>query len=302
MMMKTANMIIRTPLLPLILAIVGFSATPAIGAGSEEQCFGLDPQPSIVNYLGATLDYEVADRICCHNHHFAEYKGYLAAPEVDLFGRLDPNVETTFYDSVCGIPLFVAPRNRTFEEFKAESLKHGWPSFRPAEIVSENVIIHDDGRMESKCLTHLGHNLPSGGADRYCIDLVCIAGAPLPNSELQNLFPGVVGSSGSESGSKSTESSSEAPAIISADDFNATSYVSSAEQNSGKHNKISTFNIVLITALVVLLIIALGCLFMRLRKRRDNGSEEKATMTKNNGEVESGDGGETSSNQSNNTD
>merc|ERR1719243_124588 len=109
---------IRIPLLPLIVAIFGFGTT-VLGAGNsdQEQCFGLDPQPSVVNYLGATLDYEVADRICCHNHHFAEYKGYLAAPEVDLFGRLDPNVETTFYDSVCGIPLFVAPSNRTFEEF-----------------------------------------------------------------------------------------------------------------------------------------------------------------------------------------
>merc|ERR1719364_463241 len=151
--------------------------------------------------------------------------------------------------------------------------------------------------MESKCLTHLGHNLPSGGADRYCIDLVCIAGAPLSNNKLQSLFPGVVVGASSEtlSESNSTESSSEgATNIISADDFNATSYVSSAEQNSGKHNKISTFNIVLISALVFLLIVALGCLFMRLHKRRsDNGSEEKTTAKNNNGsEVESGDGGE----------
>merc|ERR1712224_386386 len=138
---------------------------------------------------------------------FAEYKGYLEAPEVDLFGRLDPNVETTFYDSVCGIPLFVAPRNRTFEDLKAESLKHGWPSFRPAEIVSENVIIHDDGRMESKCLTHLGHNLPSGGADRYCIDLVCIAGAPIHNDELKSLFPGVESLSSDSESSNSSETS-----------------------------------------------------------------------------------------------
>merc|ERR1712085_117350 len=56
---------------------------------------------------------------------------------------------------------------------------HGWPSFRPEEIVSENVIIHEGGRMESRCLTHLGHNLPDGGVDRYCIDLVCMAGEPL---------------------------------------------------------------------------------------------------------------------------
>jgi hypothetical protein len=33
-------------------------------------------------------------------------------------------------DSVCGIPLFVAPRGRTFAAWEAESLSHGWPSFR----------------------------------------------------------------------------------------------------------------------------------------------------------------------------
>merc|ERR1711982_4963 len=31
----------------------------------------------------------------------------------------------------------------------------------------------------SRDAAHLGHNLPSGGRDRYCIDLVCIAGEPL---------------------------------------------------------------------------------------------------------------------------
>ena len=61
---------------------------------------------------------------------------------MDLFGKLDPDNETVFYDSVCGIPLFIAPRGRSFEEFKKESIKHGWPSFRPEEMVSENVIIH----------------------------------------------------------------------------------------------------------------------------------------------------------------
>merc|ERR1712087_47362 len=148
---------------------------------------GYTPMPSVSTYLGATLQYSTAERICCNNHRYAEFRGYLDAPEVDFFGRLDPAAETGFYDSVCGIPLFVAPRGRTFEEFKEESLNHGWPSFRPEELVSENVIIHPDGRMESKCLTHLGHNLPKDGIDRYCIDLVCIAGKPLnmeENSEI----------------------------------------------------------------------------------------------------------------------
>ena len=34
--------------------------------------------------------------------------------------------------------------------------------------------------MASICGTHLGHNLPDGKGDRYCIDLVCVAGQPTP--------------------------------------------------------------------------------------------------------------------------
>ena len=40
---------------------------------------------------------------------------------------------TIFYDSVTGLPLFKAPVGRTFEEWKGESLVHGWPSFRDNE-------------------------------------------------------------------------------------------------------------------------------------------------------------------------
>lgn len=47
---------------------------------------------------------------------------------------MDRNSEITFYDSVSGKPLFVAPRGRTFEEFKKESQSHGWPSFRDQEV------------------------------------------------------------------------------------------------------------------------------------------------------------------------
>ena len=36
----------------------------------------------------------------------------------------------TFYDSVTGKPLFVAPINRSAEDFLRESEVHGWPSFR----------------------------------------------------------------------------------------------------------------------------------------------------------------------------
>lgn len=75
-----------------------------------------------------------------------------------------------------GLPLFVAPRGRSFKEWKDESVDHGWPSFRPEEYVKDNVVVEPGGRMVSVCGTHLGHNIPDARGDRACIDLVCIAG------------------------------------------------------------------------------------------------------------------------------
>jgi hypothetical protein len=97
-------------------------AASCIGAAYSKQCFGYTPMSSISTYLGADISYETSNRICCNNHRFAEYSGYLDAPEVDLFGRLDPSNETVFYNSVCGLPHVIAPRGRSFDDFKKESL------------------------------------------------------------------------------------------------------------------------------------------------------------------------------------
>lgn len=249
--MRTTSFLLLSSLSPTLLASV---------ASAEEQCFGYTPMSSITTFLGSSLDYDTAQRICCNNHRYAEYQGYLDAPEVDLFSKLDPTVETVFYDSVCGIPLFIAPRGRTFEEFKAESLKHGWPSFRPEEIVSENVIIHEKGRMESRCLTHLGHNLPEGGVDRYCIDLVCMAGEPL-----------------------TTESSDERAkillqldeSVISHIELDPDTYVSSAEQSSGRYNNwagdVLIVGVVLASVLIAAIMVAYG---VSWKKRKANGKEK----------------------------
>lgn len=86
---------------------------------------------------------------------------------------------TTFYDSVCGIPLFRAPMNRTFAAFLADTTEHGWPSFRPAELVAGNVLPVDaNGFIYSKCGTHLGSFLPDAQGARWCLDISCLAGNP----------------------------------------------------------------------------------------------------------------------------
>jgi peptide methionine sulfoxide reductase MsrB len=120
----------------------------------------------------------LAEAICCDNRTkvFAEPQFLYQAPDINLFGSLKG--ATTFYDSTCGLPLFKAPMNRTMEEFKADTDEHGWPSFREAEIVKENVITDKDGFVYSKCGTHLGSYLPDAKGARWCLDLVCLAGNP----------------------------------------------------------------------------------------------------------------------------
>ena len=90
----------------------------------------------------------------------------------------------TFYDSVCGLPLYRAPVGRTFEEFEEDTIEHFWPSFRKEEIFYENIgpIRPGTDYLFSTCGTHLGSDLPEEspwGVERHCIDLTCVAGSPL---------------------------------------------------------------------------------------------------------------------------
>lgn len=87
----------------------------------------------------------------------------------------------TFYDSVSGQALFKAPVNRSVDEFIAESKVHGWPSFRDEEVEWSNVrVLKSSGETVSTIGTHLGHNLPDQNGNRYCINLVSVAGSPAP--------------------------------------------------------------------------------------------------------------------------
>ena len=59
-------------------------------------------------------------------------------PNFSYILKVDKVGETNYYDSVTGKLLYMAPRGRTFEEFKAESKSHGWPSFRDNEVLHNN--------------------------------------------------------------------------------------------------------------------------------------------------------------------
>jgi len=117
--------------------------------------------------------------VCCNNERWAEPSGSLVSST--LFQ--DAADTTTFYDAQCGVPVFrLGARARS--AWEQESRAHGWPSFRDSEVVAlgTNVIEKAGGEIVSSCGTHLGHNIPDSSGNRYCINLICIAGHPATNT------------------------------------------------------------------------------------------------------------------------
>ena len=126
---------------------------------------------------------KLADKISSFNRVFAENGGYFQGDtsfEKDVRKIVaDSGGPVMFYDSVSGKPLFKAPVNRSVDEFIAESKVHGWPSFRDDEVIWSDVrVLKSSGETVSTGGTHLGHNLPDRTGNRYCINLVSIAGNP----------------------------------------------------------------------------------------------------------------------------
>lgn len=136
---------------------------------------GTSEKPVMKN-LKWGCDYETADRICNFNRHYAEYAGYWSTTK--YLEEVDRENPTKYYDSVTGKHLFTAPIGRTMQDYLVESGRHGWPSFRDEEVNWDNVRCLPNGECVSITGTHLGHNIPDKKGNRYCINLVCIAGEP----------------------------------------------------------------------------------------------------------------------------
>eukprot|EP00899_Mesostigma_viride_P028260 jgi/Mesvir1/8619/Mv04948-RA.1 len=130
--------------------------------------------------LRYNCDWAIADKIGCFNRKYAEHSNYWRTKTTFLTEVNEKTGEVTFYDSLKGKPVFIAPRGRTFEEWMQESIKHGWPSFRDQETVWENIRVLHDGECVTPDGYHLGHNIPDSKGDRFCINLCCVAGNPRP--------------------------------------------------------------------------------------------------------------------------
>jgi peptide methionine sulfoxide reductase MsrB len=127
-------------------------------------------------------EFELADDICCFNRKGAEDQGYLETTSFLEEMRNAGEGPVTFHDSVSGRVLFTVPKKRTMKEFLDESIEHGWPSFRDAEVNWLNVRVLADGGECVSCFgTHLGHcfkDHTGKSPHRYCINLVSVAGQP----------------------------------------------------------------------------------------------------------------------------
>lgn len=157
----------------------GYGGDAVMGDESimSEKAHGTSDVP-VQDSLRWSCDVETADRICNFNRHYAEYAGYWDGATTFLKEEGPESGEITFYDSNTGKPLFVAPRGRSWEDFVKESKAHGWPSFRDEETIWDDVRVLANGEAVSLAGTHLGHNLPDGKGNRYCINLVSVAGRP----------------------------------------------------------------------------------------------------------------------------
>jgi len=168
---------------PLSLLFADAQCTDPCVPGSEDimnpKAHGTSEYPVQQNLRWGS-DYDTADRISNFNRHYAEYSGYWESTTFlsDVQQNIDDESgEVTFYDSGWkGSPLFTVPRDRTWEDFITESKKHGWPSFRDSEVDWDYARVLPGGEMVSVDGTHLGHNLPDRTGNRYCINLVSIAG------------------------------------------------------------------------------------------------------------------------------
>lgn len=123
----------------------------------------------------------LAGAVCCDAElkAFAEPRDMYKRGDVSLFQHMNPNGTTTFFDSVCGLPLFTVPKGRSMSDFEADTTEHGWPSFRQEELIPGNShIVNETGEVLSKCGTHLGSYLPDDKGPRWCLDLSCVSGNP----------------------------------------------------------------------------------------------------------------------------
>jgi hypothetical protein len=125
----TATVVVSTTTIANNPAVATTIQTTSLVLGKEDimaqKAHGTSESPAQSN-LQYGADVQLADRICNYNRRFAEPAGYFESTNlIERMFSSQPEEPVTFYDSVTGKPLFVAPNGRSVNEFVAESKVHG---------------------------------------------------------------------------------------------------------------------------------------------------------------------------------
>ena len=110
-----------------IVYIYGFESSCSAPVSNTLQ-YNVDKYTAAsVGLPNGSSNESLSEAICCDvaYRNYAEPNGFFKFPDVRLFQVIDSKAVTIFYDSVCGIPLFKAPINRTFTEWKDDTTEHG---------------------------------------------------------------------------------------------------------------------------------------------------------------------------------
>lgn len=169
--------------------------TPSMAPGESTQaaslpapsgCFGPLFLAEGLGLGGAPPAAANGSKACCASAQLREQMldgfgsgGVDAIDRVKLRYLMGRNATVTFYDSRCGIQLFVAPTGRTFQQFWADNDQLGWLSFRNEEALLDNLEERPGGDIISKCdpSERVGRNLPDDKGNRYSIGLSCTNGS-----------------------------------------------------------------------------------------------------------------------------
>ena len=170
----------------LVLLVAALAARPPAqydtcsAAVQPHLRYGISGRSHPEGFLPVDENETLSEAVCCDSRAmpFAEPQNLYQEPDIALFDKMNQTTTTTFYDSVCGVPVFRTPVGRSLKDFKADTTEHGWPSFRNEEVFKQNVVTNTStGFVTSVCGTHLGSYLPDSQGPRWCIDLSCISGS-----------------------------------------------------------------------------------------------------------------------------
>lgn len=99
---------------------------------------------------------------------------------IRLFQQLNTSQMTTFYECTCGLPLFVAPVGRSFDQWRNDCERNGQLEFQEEEIIKKNTKVLQSGDLVSICGRHVGkYTTSSTSGDVYVANIACISGSPI---------------------------------------------------------------------------------------------------------------------------